>query len=136
MTAQPGETKAELGATPPSFAPNNTKERALVFIVVFLGFLILAGLTAVVGRIIYLSSTSPAQPAKPAEASATAAVADAALARLSLPQGAVVKSVSVGGDDRLAVYYEAPAGAGIVVVDLTTGAVLRRLDVVPGGEAR
>ncbi|WP_421865061.1 hypothetical protein [Parvibaculum sp.] len=106
-----------------------------MFIVVFLGFLILAGLTAVVGRIIYLSSTTPAQPAK-SEASAPAGVAEAALGRLALPQGAVVKSVSVGGDDRLAVYYEAPAGAGIIVVDLTTGAVLQRLDVVPGGEAR
>lgn len=135
MTSQPGETRGEEGATPPAFSPSNTKERALVFIVVFLGFLILAGLTAVVGRIIYLSSTSPAQPAKP-EASAPAGVAEAVLGRLALPQGAVVKSVSVGGDDRLAVYYEAPAGAGIVVVDLTTGAVLQRLDVVPGGEAR
>ena len=126
----------ETRGSAPGFSPSNTKERALVFVVVFLGFLILAGLTAVVGRIIYLSSTTPAQPEKPVAASAAAGAAEAASDRLALPQGAVVKSVSVGSDDRLAVYYETPGGAGIVVVDLTTGAVLRRLAVVPGGEAR
>ncbi len=104
-----------------------TKERVLVFIVAFLGLLIVAGITAVVLRIIYLSSTPSAQPAK---SSGGSGVATTAAERLELPAGAVVKSVSASGD-RLAVHYDAPAGSGIVVLDLATGAVLRRVDIAP-----
>jgi len=108
-------------------------ERLLVFVVSFLGLLILAGITAVVLRIIYLSS-NPEPAAGPSEPAGKAAVTGAAAAqdRLDLPPGAVVKSVSIDGD-RLAVHYEAPDGAGIAVVDLATGAVIRRIGVVPGG---
>lgn len=109
-----------------------TKERVLVFIVAFLGLLIVAGITAVVLRIIYLSSTGPAQHASPPEAGAAAVAAPAAVDRLDLPAGAVVKSTSVGGD-RLAVHYESPTETGIAVVDLATGAVVRRVTVVPEG---
>lgn len=106
----------------------------LVFIVAFLGLLILAGLAAVIVKIIYLSSAPPAQLAKQAAVGNAASVALAG-DRLDLPAGAVVKSVSIGGD-RLAVHYEAPDGAGIAVVDIASGAVLRRLDEAPGGAAR
>lgn len=113
----------------PDDAARKSKERALVFIVVFLGLLILAGIVAVILRIIYLSSTAPAQRAAP-----DAAIGDAAAVvdRLSLPVGAVVKSVSVGGD-RLAVHYEGPGGSGIAVLDLASGAVLRRVEVTADG---
>lgn len=110
------------------------KERVLVFIVVFLGLLIVAGLTAVILRIIYLSSTGPAQRTiaeEPAAAAAVALPGEDAASRLTLPAGAVVKSVSVGGD-RLAVHYEAPSGTGIAVLDLASGAVVRRVEVTPG----
>lgn len=130
MTSQSGEPVDPTAAA----SARAVKERVLVFIVGFLGLLILAGLAAVIVKIIYLSSAPPAQPAKQAaggEAGAVALAGD----RLDLPAGAVVKSVSVGGD-RLAVHYEGPSGAGIAVVDIATGAVLRRLDVVPGGAAR
>ena len=100
----------------------NIKERVLIFIVVFLGFLIVAALGAVLVKIIYLSSEPPAQPAT----SRAAGAKD----RLDLPAGAVVKSISVSGD-RLAVHFEAPSGAGISVLDLSTGAVLREVEVVP-----
>lgn len=121
----PTDDDADVGA-------GNAKVRALVFIVVLLGLLILAGLVAVIGRIIYLSSSPPAQRAA-SEAPASAAVSDARH-RLDLPAGAVVGSIAVDGD-RLAVHYEAPGGAGIAIVDLSTGAVVRRVDVVPGGAA-
>lgn len=109
-------------------AARKTKERVLVFIVVFLGLLIVAGITAVVLRVIYLSSTPAAQPAKTSD---RAGVGTTGAERLELPAGAVVKSVSASGD-RLAVHYETPAGSGIVVLDLATGAVLRRVEIAAG----
>lgn len=131
MTSQSGEPVDPTAAA----SARAVKERVLVFIVGFLGLLILAGLAAVIVKIIYLSSAPPAQPAKQAAAGEAGAAVALAGDRLDLPAGAVVKSVSVGGD-RLAVHYEGPSGAGIAVVDIATGAVLRRLDVVPGGAAR
>lgn len=113
----------------PEDTARKAKERLLVFIVVFLGLLIVAGIVAVIMRIIYLSSTAPAQRASPA--AAAGADATAAAERLALPPGAAVKSVSVAGD-RLAVHYEGPAGSGIAVIDLADGAVLRRFEAVPG----
>lgn len=110
-------------------AARKRTERTLVFIVVFLGLLIVAGIVAVVLRIIYLSSQPAAQPAA-SPATATEAAADAG--KLALPAGAVVRSVSLAGD-RLAVHYEAPGGAGIAVVDVASGTVVRRMDIVPGG---
>lgn len=109
------------------------KERVLVFIVVFLGLLIVAGITAVILRIIYLSSGAPAQRTmtETPGAAAVAVPGEDAASRLALPAGAVVKSVSVGGD-RLAVHYEAVGGAGIAVLDLASGAIVRRVEVVPG----
>jgi hypothetical protein len=136
MTLPSNETgTSNAGATDEDAARKRT-ERLLVFIVSFLGLLLVAGITAVVLRIIYLSSTSPAQrELSQAEESTVPQVGVPRPDRLDLPAGAVVKSVSVGGD-RLAVHYEAPGGAGIAVVDLTTGSVLRRLDVVPSGAGR
>ncbi len=110
-------------------SPRDLKVRALIFIVSFLGLLIVAGLVAVILRIIYLSSTPSAQ-----RATTDAAEAPSAADRLDLPAGAVVKSMSVGVD-RLAVHYDAPGGGGIAILDLATGTVLRRVDIVPGGTA-
>ncbi|HRN87913.1 MAG TPA: hypothetical protein PK271_04870 [Hyphomicrobium sp.] len=110
-------------------AARKRTERTLVFIVVFLGLLIVAGIVAVVLRIIYLSSQPAAQQAAlPAVAAEEAADA----ARLALPTGAVVKSISLAGD-RLAIHYEAAGGAGIAVVDVASGAIVRQIDVVSDG---
>lgn len=102
-------------------------ERTLIFIVVLLGLLMVAGIVAVVLRVIYLSSQPAAQPASTA---AGTQGAQGEAVSLALPPGGVVKSVSLAGD-RIAVHYEAAGRAGIAVVDLTTGAVVRRVDVVP-----
>lgn len=113
-------------------AARKRTERLLVFIVSFLGLLIVAGLTAVVLRIIYLSSTPSAQREAPEAAQAALPAAGVpSHDRLDLPAGAVVKSVSLSGD-RLAVHYEAPSGAGITIFDLASGAVVRGLVVAPG----
>jgi hypothetical protein len=112
-----------------------TKERVLVFIVAFLGLCIVAGIAAVVLRIIYLSSTREAGSAapQPMQASPAASAApSSATGSLSLPTGAVVKSVSLSGD-RLAVHYEAAGEAGIAIVDVATGAEVRRIEIEPAG---
>jgi hypothetical protein len=133
MTQPSSDTE---NATPGEDVTRKRTERLLVFIVSFLGLLIVAGITAVVLRIIYLSSTSPAQrELSQVEGSAAPAAGLPSPDRLDLPAGAVVKSVSLDGD-RLAVHYEAPSGAGIAVLDLATGAVVRRLDVAPAGAGR
>jgi hypothetical protein len=112
-----------------------TKERVLVFIVAFLGLCIVAGIAAVVLRIIYLSSTHEAASSapEPVQASPAASAApSSATGSLSLPTGAVVKSVSLSGD-RLAVHYEAAGEAGIAIVDVATGAEVRRIEIEPAG---
>jgi hypothetical protein len=116
-------------------AARKVKERVLVFIVAFLGLLIVGGIAAVVLRIIYLSSTPAAQRAAPATGGNSAAAVKFGHDRLDLPAGAIVKSISVNGD-RLAVHFEAPSQTGIAVVDLATGAVVRRVDVVPAAAQR
>jgi hypothetical protein len=117
-------------------AARKRTERLLVFIVSFLGLLIVAGITAVVLRIIYLSATPSAQQEPSQVAGAAAPVAGLpSPERLDLPAGAVVKSISLSGD-RLAVHYEAPSGAGIAVLDLATGAVTRRVSIAPEGPGR
>lgn len=132
MTSRPENQVSPADHAVDEAGARKVKERVLIFVVAFLGLLIIGGLAAVVGRIIYLSSAPPVQPAvevPPPSGASTAAE------HLDLPAGAVVKSVSVSGD-RLAVHYEAPNGAGIAVIDLASGAVLRRVEVVPGGTAR
>ena len=126
MTSLPNRSASAQTRDAPA---RDLKVRALIFIVSFLGLLIVAGLVAVILRIIYLSSTPSAQ-----RATTDAAEAPSAADRLDLPAGAVVKSMSVGVD-RLAVHYDAPGGGGIAILDLATGTVLRRVDIVPGGTA-
>jgi hypothetical protein len=103
--------------------PNPKVQRLLVFIVALLGLLIVAGLVAVIGRVLYLSSRAPAQPE-------TAAQSKRAVAEvpLPLPPGAVVKSTSLFGN-RLAVHYEGPEGSAIVVVDLESKAIIARVQI-------
>ncbi|MFA5948809.1 MAG: hypothetical protein WC807_00850 [Hyphomicrobium sp.] len=112
----------------PAYTPRPGLERTLVFVVAFLGLAILAGLAAVVLRIIYLSSR-PAPQAAPLPAAVAAPSAATALPEglsLSLPQGAAVRSMSLDGD-RVAVYYQAPAGDGIIVMDVKSGAIVGRI---------
>jgi hypothetical protein len=109
--------------------PNPKVQRLLVFVVVLLGLMIVAGLVAVIGRVLYLSSRAPAQPA--AESSGNdAAKIERAIAEVPvpLPPGAVVKSTSLSGD-RLAVHYEGPEGAAIVIVDIKSKAIIARVQI-------
>lgn len=104
-------------------------QRNLKIIVAFLGFLILAGLTAVVVRVLQLASTG-------AKIGASSTAVPSGVPRevpIELPKDARIVSTSVGGN-RLAVHYESPTGAGIVVIDTDTGQrliMLRPQDALP-----
>jgi uncharacterized protein DUF6476 len=110
METSPGPTAAELRL-----------QRNLKIIVIALAVLMLAGLVAIVGRVIYLASGSPTQPAAPS-------LAIRHEQSLGLPAGAQVRSVSLSGN-WLAVHYEAAGAEGIAVLDLQTGQVITSVGI-------
>lgn len=105
-------------------------QRNLKIVVAFLGFLILAGLAAVVIRVLQLASSGAKIGATTAAAVPAGVPRDIAL---ELPKDARIVSTSVGGN-RLAVHYESPTGTGIVLIDTETGqrlAVIRPQEALP-----
>ena len=99
--------------------------RSLKIAVVVMGIMIVLGLVGVIARIVYLASSSPRSSAGTA---ASARIAPAT--SLAVPVGHVVKQISLSGD-RLAIHYDGPAGGGVAIVDLASGHVLGRLQLVP-----
>jgi hypothetical protein len=101
-----------------------------VFVVVILGLLIVAGLVAVIGRVLYLSSQSGASPeTSDARTSGSGDIQRAVTdIPVPLPPGAQVKSTSLSGN-RLAVHYEGPEGAAIVIVDLGSKSIIARVKI-------
>ena len=104
-------------------ASDAAMQRMLKIAIIAMAVLIALGLLAVVGRMIYLASARGQQAAIVSGAVTTGA-------RLPLPDGAQVRSISLSGD-RLAVQYDAPSGAGIAVIDLATGRPLTRVELTP-----
>jgi hypothetical protein len=117
----------EAGESPPSMMAgvqlNDPQVRALRIAVIVMGFLIVAGLIALIGRIIYIV-------ARPSTQIAAQSASIAPEVRASLPAGAVVRTIALQGD-RLAIHYEEPAGSGIAIVDLSTGRMSSRVVLVP-----
>ena len=103
--------------------------RALRIAVIVMGVLIVMGLVAVIGRIVYLM----ARPSAPSASAASGRLAPEITA--SLPAGAHIKTVTLLGD-RVAIHYEGATGSGIVVIDLASGRTLSRLKVVPEAPAQ
>jgi hypothetical protein len=101
--------------------------KALKIAIAVMGFLIVAALLAIVGRVIYLSSTKRV-PSPPAATSGALAPQQ----RLTLPPGAVVRQISLHGN-RLLVHYQSPGGPGATILDLTTGKPLSNISISPGG---
>ncbi|HXF54406.1 MAG TPA: hypothetical protein VNK52_09820 [Hyphomicrobiaceae bacterium] len=95
--------------------------RLLKIAVVTMGILILAGFGAVVLRIAHLASNLSEGGSAPGNIELRA--------RLALPPGAVIRLMALSGD-RLALHYDGPEGAGIAVVNLSTGAVVSRFGIV------
>lgn len=88
-------------------------QRTLKYVVAGLGIAIIVGLSAVVLRIIYLAN----RPTAPASATFSQ---PSAQWQLELPKGAKIGSLAVSGNT-LAVHYDGPGGAGIAIIDLSTG---------------
>ena len=107
--------------------------RALKITVVVMGILILIGLALVISRIIQLSSKTRGQTT----ANGTATTTQTTLtekAKLAIPAGATIKTISLSGH-RLAVHYEAATGSEIAIVDITTGKTVSRIRLVPSAPA-
>jgi hypothetical protein len=130
MTRDPAAQDTTAGAAEGQLDMRELRlQRNLKIVVAFLGFLILAGLSAVVIRVLQLASTG-------AKIGATTTAVQSGAPRdiaLELPKDARIISTSVGGN-RLAVHYESPTGTGIVLIDIETGqrlAVIRPQDALP-----
>jgi Family of unknown function (DUF6476) len=117
----PNPSQADAAASGP-LSPGQV--RALKIAVVVMGVLIIIGLFTVFARIIYLASRSGPQVQAASQASGKTAQ------RLALPRGAIVRQILISGD-RLAVQYEAPSGAGIVILDLASGQIVSRVELAP-----
>jgi hypothetical protein len=117
----------ETATAPPSGAaePEPQMVRWLKFAVVAMGIMIVVGLLVIIGRIVYLASNGPKQAMSAASGGRMTAATSVAV-----PAGSSVRQISLSGD-RLAVHYEGPAGTGIAIVDLASGTVLSRIQVVP-----
>lgn len=101
--------------------------RLLKLAVIAMGVILLLGFATVIGRIVYLVNTAPS-PRAPA-ASATAGGSLSVPAELALPKGAVIRQMTLSGHV-LAVHFEAPGGAGIRILDLSTGGRAHAITIV------
>ena len=79
-----------------------------------------------------VSLTAAAQGANQQPTTPTAIAKDL---RLPLPEGATVRSLALSGD-RLAVHFDAHAGAGVAILDLLTGEPVTHVQFVPRGPGR
>lgn len=110
--------------------------RNMKIAVVVMAVILILGFIAIIARIFYLSSRTPAQPPKTAvtampQATDMRPLDQSKLAergRLDLPPNAVVRSMALSGA-RLAVQYDAPSGGGIAILDLETGRALSRIEI-------
>jgi hypothetical protein len=105
---------------PPTPLLSPDQERWLRIAVITMGVLLVAGIATVIGRVIYLASGSGGQAASAGNLAATA--------RLALPAGADVRSLSLSGQ-RLAIHYVAGGVPAIAILDLTTGQVVSRVEI-------
>jgi hypothetical protein len=139
---RPNDAKDPAAADGPTPMFTDAQMRKLKAAVIGMGVILLAGFALVIGRIVYLLNRPPVDassnqraaittPANPAGPGATLATQ----AQLTLPEGAVIKHLSLSGD-RIAVHYEAPAGQGIQILDLITGKPVQRIDITPGKSPR
>ena len=120
----PAEPEDGHSTAPPMFT--EAQIRRLKFAVIGMGILLVLGFLTVIGRIVYLVSRPSPSLDRPAAAAAVKQDV-----RLAMPQGAVVRNVSVSGN-RLAIHYEWSSGGAVAVVDLATGNVVSTVELAPG----
>lgn len=120
MRDDPGGPAEEPGGKMTGIVLGERQIRMLRIAVIAMGVILVLGFITVIARIVYLVNRS----------SETTTVASPQAARLALPAGASVRSMSLTGH-RLAVHYEGPGGGGIVILDLQTGKPVSRVEIVP-----
>lgn len=131
----PPKSTAPMGEAGPAPMFTDKQLRRLKVAVIVMGLILVFGFLLVIGRIIYLvNRMDPPSDAARQETSRPLRGPAPDLS-LALPAGAVVRNVTLAGD-RLAVHYEATAGAGVVVLDTASGQVIRRILLAPEGAAR
>lgn len=112
--------------------PKNIQK--LQIAVIAMGIVLIVGIGVVIARIVYLatrSATPTVTTASPSAAPSTAITSTAAAkARLALPDGAQIQNMSLSGN-RLAIHFTAPTGAGIRIIDTTSGAILGDIQITP-----
>lgn len=119
----PGNDDSDGAAKPTGVALDDRQLRLLRLAVIAMAVVLVLGFGAVIARIVYLV-------ARGGDSQPVAASAIPASSRLALPAGAAVRHVALSGD-RLAVHYEGPSGAGIVIYDLARGKLLSRVELAP-----
>lgn len=112
-------------ADPAAIVLGDRHIRMLRFAVIAMGVVLVLGFVAVIARIVYLVNRGSDTAVTPA---LSQPLRDAA--RLALPAGATVRTLSLSGT-RLAIHYEGPGGSGIVILDLATGAPASRIEIIP-----
>lgn len=138
-TDEAGKDASKADALPPMFS--DAQMRKLKAAVIGMGVLLLAGFALVIGRIVYLLNRPPVdavsdgRAALPATATPGGPAQLLPQAQLALPDGAVIRQISLSGN-RVAVHYEAPSGQGIQIFDLVLGRPVQRIDVVPHKASR
>lgn len=124
-TSEDGNGTPRPGAPAPMFS--DAQMRKLKIAVVGMGVLLLAGFTLVVGRIVYLLNRPSVDQPSLQEVDA-ARVPSGPSVRLVLPEGAVVRHISLSGN-RLAVHFDAQSGSGIRILELSTGRPIQQIDL-------
>lgn len=123
MRDDPGGPAEEPDAKMTGIVLGERQIRMLRIAVIAMGVILVLGFITVIARIVYLVNRS-------SETATAVSTPVQQAARLALPAGASVRNMSLTGH-RLAVHYEGPAGSGIVILDLQTGKLVSRIEIVP-----
>ncbi len=118
-----GTNPGSAGASPLTPA-EEALQRRLKMLVIGLGALLVIGLLVIVGRIFYMAARGGSQT----QTAGSATLAPEAI--VSLPAGAVVRSLALSGN-RLAVHFDTPAGSGIRILDLESGRAVSSIRLMP-----
>jgi uncharacterized iron-regulated membrane protein len=109
---------------------NDGQVKGLKIAVTIMTGILVLGVLTLFGRIIYLVARPAPQSAAAINTPALVSRAPAAAITVPLPTGAVVRQTSLSGE-RLALHYDAPSGAGVVLVDTITGQIISRIALKP-----
>lgn len=134
------EASAKQDEEPRNWINHPKSVARLQILVVVMGVLIAVGFATVIGRIAYLALRQPDNRSATQSAAAPSsprvfvpAANPTEELPIEIPQGAVVEDIQPMSDGSLMVHLTGPRGTGLLLVDPSTGAVLKTLRFVPAG---